>query len=116
MRLSSLVGAGSPSAAGAGVVTLAFPFQFHADQCDAPDNRVLIEEVLTQALGVATTVRCVVGGAVPAAGAPASTEDQDVMDAEAAEAGGAVPDADEAHRLAVQTLQLGLGAVLVDDD
>lgn len=116
-RVSSLLAYGRPSGIDGAVVTLTFPFEFHAAQCDAPETRKVIEEVFTRALHLPVTLRCTVAAEAEVPGAPPpSTEDRDVMDAEAEAASGRAQNAEEAHRLAVQTLQRDLGAVLIDED
>jgi DNA polymerase III subunit gamma/tau len=107
-----------PTAVDGTALTVTFSASFHAEQCMSEQWRPVITELLGEVFGAGLELRCVVGGepAEPVAEADPLDEEADaVAESEAAEAAGELPDADEAHDRAIDTLTRGLGASVVDD-
>lgn len=97
-------------------------YGFHAEKCAEEAAQEHLSAVFEQVLGAPLRVRCVLAdGDEPApaptddAASPIDEEAEAVAETEAAEAAGELPDDDEAHTAAVETLTRDLGATVVED-
>jgi DNA polymerase-3 subunit gamma/tau len=127
-RLHALLGEGSPVELSADTVTLEFPtsYRYHAEYCGTEQSQTTLGEVFTEIFGERLRVRCTVAGgdehgsagARVRGGAPdaLSDEAEDVAETEAAEAAGELPDPEQAHTAAVETLVHEFGAIPLDWD
>jgi DNA polymerase-3 subunit gamma/tau len=124
--LHALVSEAHPVALERGVLTLEFRsgYEWHAEQCVRDDAQTTLAEVCERVLGTRLATRCVVADAAAEGGPPLpgtaaadqpSAEAEAVAERERAEEAGELPDDDEAHRLAVETVTRQLGAVVIDD-
>ncbi len=107
-------------------VELAFHsrYGFHADNCASEDSQRVLGDVFDEVLGVRLGVTCTLvdGGdgddVVAAVADDAVSLDEQaaaVLESEAAQAAGDLPDESEAHDVAVRTLTRDLGATVVED-
>ncbi len=127
IRFHAFLQMSAPTAFEGGVLTLEFRpgYGLHAEQCSSTAGQAVIGNALEQVLGIRPEVRCTVGsGGAPAAvheepvAAPLddlAAEEESVAETEAAEAAGALPDAEAHHEQALDTLKTELGAIVVDD-
>ncbi len=112
-RLQAVLAEGQPHAVSGDTLVLRFPYDFHAVQASTDQARQTVAELVQQVVGTRYQIACVVGGE----DLPHAVDDEaaDVLDSEAAEAAGEVPEPEVAHDTAVQALTDGLGAVVLDD-
>ncbi|MGH8900137.1 MAG: DNA polymerase III subunit gamma/tau [Egibacteraceae bacterium] len=117
LKLGAMLTAGQPVALDGDDLTVRFPYAFHAESCSTDQARVALREIFAELLGEPLTIRAVVADAV--ASAPTRPEPADeveaVLEAEAAEASGELPDAPTAHALALETLARDLGATILEE-
>jgi DNA polymerase-3 subunit gamma/tau len=125
-RLHAFLSPAQPTALSGGELTLVFGpnFSFHAEQCASSEWRDHLEAAFTEVLGDPPRLQCAVRDdagpqpahtGVDAEQAAARSEASAVLESEAAEAAGELPDDDEAHERAIETLTRDLGAKLVDE-
>ncbi|MDP8978335.1 MAG: DNA polymerase III subunit gamma/tau [Actinomycetota bacterium] len=123
-RLHAFLGEARAVSLEEGTLTLEFRsgYGFHADHCASEASRRVLRDVFGEVLGETLDVRCRVadGGDLPppvaeASNEPAAHEVEAVLETEAAEAAGDLPDEATAHDQAVRTLTRDLGATVVDD-
>jgi hypothetical protein len=108
------------------VLVLEFPsmYSFHAESCATETSQQIIGEVVESVLGIRPRLECLLADGdartpppVAEADGPATsrTDAEDVMETEAAEQAGELPDETEAHERALETLTRDLGAKVLDD-
>ncbi|CAN5270610.1 DNA polymerase III subunits gamma/tau [soil metagenome] len=123
-RLHAFLGEARAVSLDEGALTLEFRpgYGFHAEHCGSEASRRVLRDVFGEVLGEALDVRCRVadGGDLPppvaeASNEPAAHEVEAVLETEAAEAAGDLPDEATAHDQAIRTLTHDLGATVVDD-
>ncbi|MGI8873896.1 MAG: DNA polymerase III subunit gamma/tau [Egibacteraceae bacterium] len=125
-RLHAFLSPAQPTTLSGGELALVFGpnSSFHAEQCASSEWREQLTAAFTDVLGEPLRVQCTVrddSDAAPghvgadAEEAAARSEATAVAESEAAEAAGELPDDDEAHERAVETLTRDLGATVVDD-
>ncbi|MBW3602071.1 MAG: DNA polymerase III subunit gamma/tau [Actinobacteria bacterium] len=123
-RLHAFIGEARPVSLDEGTLTLEFRpgYGFHADHCGSEASRKVLRDVFGEVLGEALDVRCrVVDGEGPpppvaeASNEPAAHEVEAVLETEAAEAAGDLPDEATAHDQAIHALTRDLGATVVND-
>jgi hypothetical protein len=127
-RLHAFLTPARPVGVQGDVLVLGFGPQsrFHAEQCASEEWRGALGEVFTSVLGAGLRVRCTISdGDEPAASviaeedpdaAAARREAEAVLETEAEEAAGELPDDAEVHDLALETLTRDLGATVLEDD
>lgn len=117
LRLGAMLTAGQPVALDGDDLTVRFPYAFHAESCSTDQAREALRAIFAELLGGPLTIHAIVADA--AAIAPASPQPAEeveaVLEAEAAEAGGELPDAPTAHALALETLARDLGATVLEE-
>jgi DNA polymerase-3 subunit gamma/tau len=121
VRLGAVLAAGAPVAVKGDELSVQFPYAFHAESCSSEQAHATLREVFEETFGeplrlvaVVATTTVPSGGAGPVAAASPTDEVEAVLEAEAAEARGEVPDDRTAHAKALETLTRDLGATIVD--
>ena len=121
VRLGAVLSSGQPVSLKGDELTVQFPYAFHAESCSSDQARSTFRSVFEEALGeplqlVAEVSDAMVAPVVePSAGGRAD-EVEAVLEAEAAEASGQMPDDRAAHAKAVETLTKDLGAKILDHE
>jgi DNA polymerase-3 subunit gamma/tau len=119
-KLGAMLMAGQPVALEAGDLTVRFPYKFHAESCSTEQARMTLRAIFTDLFGEPLTIRAVVMEAAATVSGPTSSQPAEeieaVLEAEAAEAGGELPDGPTAHALAVETLTRDLGATVLEQN
>ncbi|HUH07275.1 MAG TPA: DNA polymerase III subunit gamma/tau [Egibacteraceae bacterium] len=117
---------GRPVALDGGALTLEFRagYDFHADNCTREESQALLGLVFTEVLGGPLRVRSMIAEAAVGGSRRAQEADETgidsaelsaVLEREADEAAGAVPDDAEAQAKAIDTLTQHLGATVLED-
>ncbi len=119
-KLGAMLTAGEPVALDGDDLVVRFPYAFHAESCSTDQARAALRAIFAELLGEPLTIRAVVAGAEPTATALTDPQPADevaaVLEAEAAEARGELPDAPTAHALALETLTRDLGATILEQN
>jgi DNA polymerase-3 subunit gamma/tau len=120
-KLGAMLTAGQPVALDGDELTVQFSYAFHADSCSTDQARTSLRTIFAELLGEPLTIRAVVADAGPAVSSisadPQPTDETEaVLEAEAAEASGELPDAPTAHALALETLTRDLGATILEQN
>jgi DNA polymerase-3 subunit gamma/tau len=118
IRIHALVSMSHPVAFDGSTLDLEFKagHQFHADQCGGEQGQKVIGGAIADVLGVRPRLRCRVATRDDAAGDPEhEAEAAAVAEQEAREAAGEIPDEEQLHRQAIDTLQRNLGATVMDE-
>jgi hypothetical protein len=118
IRIHALVSMSRPVAFDGAMLDLEFKagHQFHADQCGGEQGQQVIGGAIADVLGVRPRLRCRVATRDDDAGDPVhEAEAAEVAEQEAREAAGDVPDEEQLHRQAIDTLQRNLGATVMDE-
>lgn len=117
IRMHALVAMSHPIAFDGSTLQLEFKIghRFHADQCGGEEGQKVIGGAIHDVLGVRPRLLCTVADHEEAAGdAGHETEAAAVAEREAMEAAGDLPDEDQLHQQAIDTLRRNLGATIVD--
>jgi hypothetical protein len=89
--------------------------RFHADQCGGEEGQDVIGAALHDVLGTRPRLLCTVASDDDAAGDDSQeAEAAAVAEREAMEAAGDLPDEEQLHQRAIDTLQRNLGATVMD--
>ena len=115
-KLGAMLTAGQPVALDGDRLTVHFPYAFHAESCSTDQARADLRAIFADLLGRPLTVHAIASDAASAAPAgPQRADEVDaVLEAEAAEASGDLPDEPTAHALAIETLTRDLGATILE--
>jgi DNA polymerase-3 subunit gamma/tau len=117
IRMHALVAMSHPTAFDGSTLQLEFKtgHRFHADQCGGEEGQKVIGGAIHDVLGVRPRLLCTVADHEEAAGdAGHEAEAAAVAEREAMEAAGDLPDEDQLHQQAIDTLRRNLGATIVD--
>jgi DNA polymerase-3 subunit gamma/tau len=117
IRMHALVAMSHPIAFDGSTLQLEFKtgHRFHADQCGGEEGQKVIGGAIHDVLGVRPRLLCTVADHEEATGdAGHEAEAAAVAEREAMEAAGDLPDEDQLHQQAIDTLRRNLGATVVD--
>jgi DNA polymerase III subunit gamma/tau len=119
-KLGAMLTAGQPIALNGDELTVCFSYAFHAESCSTDQARTALRAIFVELLGKPLTIRAVIADAAPTGSTAADPQPTDeveaVLEAEAAEASGELPDAPTAHALALETLTRDLGATILEQN
>jgi DNA polymerase III subunit gamma/tau len=119
-KLGAMLTAGQPVALDGDDLTVQFSYAFHAESCSTDQARASLRTIFAELLGEPLMIRAVVADAALAVSTSADPQPTDeteaVLEAEAAEASGELPDAPTAHALALETLTRDLGATILEQN
>jgi hypothetical protein len=117
IRMHALAAMSHPIAFDGSTLHLEFKsgHQFHADQCGGEEGQKVIGGAIHDVLGVRPRVVCTVANHEETAGdAQHEAEAAAVAEREAMEEAGDLPDEEQLHQQAIDTLRRSLGATVVD--
>jgi DNA polymerase III subunit gamma/tau len=117
VRMHALAAMSRPIAFDGSTLNLEFKtgHRFHADQCGGDEGQKVIGGAIHDVLGVRPRLRCTVATHDDGAGdAGHEAEAAAVAEREAMEAAGELPDEEQLHRQAIDTLRRNLGATVME--
>jgi DNA polymerase III subunit gamma/tau len=117
VRMHALAAMSRPIAFDGSTLNLEFKtgHRFHADQCGGDEGQKVIGGAIHDVLGVRPRLRCTVATHDEGAGdAGHEAEAAAVAEREAMEAAGELPDEEQLHRQAIDTLRRNLGATVME--